>query len=422
MSEWSALARRLDRGGPVALATVVATEGSAYRRPGAWMTVSEGGVREGLLSGGCLEADVVERALRAVASGEPELVTYDTRDPDDVVWGLGMGCQGVVHIWIEPLSGEHLARTAAFFSEVAGVADDAMIVTRCGAEREGSSGADSLRAQVGRALVGREGLLSATDAFPEKIASTDAFPEEIASTDAFPEEIVRRARERLADGAGPGTESIGGSRVAFTRVSSRIRLLLCGAGEDAVPLARLAADLDWSVVVADHRPAWALPDRFPGARVELVPAAIDLESLLPAPHGRTAAVVMTHNIERDVQWAAALLPLELGYLGLLGPKRRGEQILQAARSLSGGHSRPLRVVTPIGLDIASETPKEIAVAIVAEISAVLSGASGGPLSERETPIHAPSSARKTPILASSPRETPIQADDAHVRRESRNPA
>ncbi|MEP6769222.1 MAG: XdhC family protein [Acidobacteriota bacterium] len=402
MSEWSALARRLDRGGPVALATVVATEGSAYRRPGAWMAVSQDGAREGLLSGGCLEADVVERALRALASGQPALVTYDTRDPDDVVWGLGMGCQGIVRIWIEPLSGERLARTAAFFFEVAGVSDDAMIVTLCGAEREDSSGGGSVRAPAGRALVGREGLLRTTDAFPGKIASTDALREETA----------RRARERLADGDGPGIETIGGARVAFTPVSSRIRLLLCGAGDDAVPLARLAADLDWSVVLADHRPAWALPDRFPGARVEPVPAGFDLGPLLPAPHCRTAAVVMTHNIERDVQWAAALLPLELGYLGLLGPKRRGEQILEAARSLAGGQSRPLRVVTPIGLDIASETPKEIAVAIVAEISAVLSGASGGPLSERETPIHAASSARKTPI----------QEDEARVRRGPRNPA
>ncbi len=401
MSEWSALARRLGRGGPIALATVVATEGSAYRRPGAWMTVSEVGVREGLLSGGCLEADVVERALRALASGRPELATYDTRDPDDVVWGLGMGCQGVVRIWIEPLSGEDLARTARFFSDVAEVSEDATIVTLCGGQSGDPSGTEPRWPEGGRALVARDGVLSATVAVPKA--------------------IVRRAGERLASGDAPGIESVGEARVAFARVSPRIRLLLCGAGEDAVPLARLAADLDWSVVVADHRPAWALPDRFPGARVELVPAGSDVAPLLPAPHRRTAAVIMTHNIERDVQWAAALLPLELGYLGLLGPKRRGGQILQAARSLSGGASRPLRVVTPIGLDIASETPKEIAVAIVAEISAALSGGSGGPLSARETPIHAASWARETPIDASSPPETPIpDSDEARVSREPRD--
>ncbi|MDQ2869311.1 MAG: XdhC family protein [Acidobacteriota bacterium] len=394
MSEWSALARRLGRGGPLALATVVATEGSAYRRPGAWMIVSEGGVREGLLSGGCLEADVVERARRALASGRPELVTYDTRDPDDVVWGLGMGCQGVVRIWIEALSEWRLESAARFFSDVAGVSEAATIVTLCGAEAGDASGPDPRRPESGRLLVGPDGVLSATGAAAGEM-----------------EEIVGRARERLADGSAPGIESVGGVRAAFARVSPRIRLLLCGAGEDAVPLARLAGDLDWSVVVADHRAAWALPNRFPGARVELVPAGSDLAPLLPAPHRRTAAVVMTHNIERDVQWAAALLPLELGYLGLLGPKRRGEQILHAARTLAAGESRALRVVTPIGLDIASETPKEIAVAIVAEISAALSGGSGGPLSARETPIHAASSAREAPSQTS---------DEARVSRESRN--
>jgi len=338
----------------VALATVVSTDGSAYRRPGAWMSISPGGVREGLLSGGCLEEDVAARAASSFARGTPELATYDTRQTDDLVWGLRMGCQGLVRILIEPLSRERLDRTAELFSKVRDLKEEAVLAT----------------AESGdRLLVSSSEILAST--FRD-----------------VPEPIAGRAREILESGVRASAfESVGGVAVGFTPLLPRIRLVLCGAGEDAVPLAQLAGDLDWPVLVADHRPALARPDRFPGARVELLPRAADLAPLIGTPHSRVAAVVMSHNTERDVDWVAALLPLDLGYLGILGPKRRGEQVLRAAAALAGSPPRARRILAPIGLDIASETPREIAVSIVAEVSALLAGRPGGSLSGRETPIH-----------------------------------
>ena len=358
MSEWGELARRLracrDRGEPVALATVVATEGSAYRRAGAWMTVSPDGARHGLLSGGCLEADVAERAARALSSGEPELASYDTRKEGDFLWGFGMGCQGLVRILIEPLAGRRLAEAAEIFRCVEDLPVDGVL---------------------GLALPGGDRFLVSAE------RDVAGLPHRM------PPAALDRARRRLESEDGPSVETLAGVEVAFLRVRPRIRLVICGAGEDAVPLARLAAGLDWSVLVVDHRAALARPERFPEADVALVERSSDLLTFLGATGARTAAVVMSHNLERDVDWTSALLPLDLGYLGLLGPKRRGEQVLRTAASLACGPSRVRRILAPVGLDISAETPREIALAVVAEISAVLSGGAGGHLAERAAPIH-----------------------------------
>ncbi|MEO8430238.1 MAG: XdhC family protein [Acidobacteriota bacterium] len=366
MSEWGTLARRLraaqDRGEPVVVAMVVATDGSAYRRAGAWMTVAPDGGRHGLLSGGCLEADVAERAAEVLASGVPTTVTYDTRRPGDVLWGFGMGCQGVVRILLEPLSGASLGRAAELYGRLQNLEANAVLAVDI--------------ASGSRVLVAGS-------------APGDGEP-------GAPPEAAGRAREILATGAAvPSIEEIGEREFAFLPVAPRPRLVICGAGEDAVPLARLACDLDWSVLVVDHRAALARPERFPGADVALVARGTDLPARIGA-RARTGAVVMSHNLERDVEWTAALLPLDLAYLGLLGPKRRGEQVLRTAAPLASGPARARRILAPVGLDIASETPGEIALSIVAEISAVLAGRSGGHLAATEAPIHRESSAPADP--------------------------
>ncbi|MEP7132883.1 MAG: XdhC family protein, partial [Acidobacteriota bacterium] len=360
-----------DRNERVALATLVATEGSAYRRAGAWMLVSEDGARQGLLSGGCLEADVAERAAEAMARGQSELATYATGDSDDLVWGLRMGCPGVVRILIEPLAGAALADAAAFCEHVRDVPEQATLAT-------------ALPPGRGRLLATSSGALASTEA--------GLLPAAAAT------EALKRAAGRPPTS---GVETIDGIEIAFASVSPRIRLLICGAGDDALPVSTLAADLGWDVLVADHRPAAARPERFPNARAVLVSRAEEILTHLPGEHTRTAAVVMTHNVDRDVEWAAALLPLDLAYLGFLGPKRRGDQMLETARPLASV-VRARRILSPAGLDIGAETPREIALSIVAEISAALSGRGGGPLAERQAPIHEPVSAVAPPARPRRP--------------------
>jgi xanthine dehydrogenase accessory factor len=360
VSELPALARRLrtalEQSARLALATVVSTEGSAYRRAGAWMTIDPDGRRQGQVSGGCLEADLAERAAAVLAGGVAEVVTYDTRHPDDLIWGLGLGCQGIVRVLVEPLSGDRLRRMAAFCARAAEDTEPAVLVTTIAGE------------------AGDRFLVTAR----EVISS---------GTRPLPEEIERDARQRLGAGEPASTRAYGRLEVSFENLLPRTRLILCGAGEDAVPLAQLAGELDWSVQVIDHRAAWATLERFPAARVDWIENPRDLSALFGAAHARTAAVVMSHNFDRDVRYAAALLPLGLPYLGLLGPRKRGEQILGAAEGFCPEGARPSRVFSPVGLDIASETPREIALAIVAEISAVLAGRSGGHLKDKAAAIH-----------------------------------
>ena len=380
MSEVARLARSLaaaaGNGRSVALATVVSVEGSSYRRAGAWMLSDADGAREGLISGGCLEADVAREATGVLKDGAPRVLRYDTRDPDDLVWGLGMGCRGVVHVRVERLEPESLRELTAFFARVADCRERGVLAIPA---------ADPSDPRVRRAFV----------------TSAAAFG---SGLDPVQPEILAAARRILQDSNATAWSPTGesadtdpaasvpasGGEAAFEVVLPRIELLLCGAGEDALPLAELAVGLDWRIVVADHRSALARPERFPAARVLAVESPRRLGELLRPPFDRTAAIVMSHNVERDVEYAAALLPLRLPYLGLLGPRARGEQVLRAARGLSPeSPADPSTVFAPVGLDVGSETPREIALAAVAEIAAVLAGRAGGHLREvRATGIDA----------------------------------
>ena len=165
-------------------------------------------------------------------------------------------------------------------------------------------------------------------------------------------------------------------------------LVIFGAGPDVPPLVRLAKDLGWQVTVADPRPAGATPGRFPEAdgvlalRPEEVPADLALDA-------DTLVVVMTHRYRHDVPLLRALLPLPLAYLGLLGPRQRAEKILSdlVAEGFEVTPEMRARLHAPVGLDLGAEGPEEVALAILAEMTAVRAGRDGRPLRDREKPIH-----------------------------------
>jgi xanthine/CO dehydrogenase XdhC/CoxF family maturation factor len=174
------------------------------------------------------------------------------------------------------------------------------------------------------------------------------------------------------------------------RADPPVSLLICGAGEDAVPLAALAQALGWETRVFDHRPAVLTAERFPGARalLSLPPGGVAERIALDA---RTVAVIMTHNNEHDLEWLRALRQTEIGYLGLLGPRSRAQRLLSALDAEPESRP-PVPVHNPAGLDIGSETPREIALSILAEIQAVLAHRPGGFLQDRKAPIHADAAA------------------------------
>jgi xanthine dehydrogenase accessory factor len=302
------------------LATLTKVEGSSYRRPGARMLVTEGKKRIGSISGGCLEEDLVERSLRVAAGGRAELVVYDTSAENDLVWGVGLGCNGVVRVLLEPVPRRPQWATTVAENLRAGRPTDLAVVW----ENPGGP--------VGTRLRGT------------------------------PAEAV------------PG----GRASVFSDRVEPPVALAIFGAGDDAQPLARLARELGWRVTVADPRPAMPTPERFPGVSALLTGPADDLVRSA-APRPGSLAVVMTH-----------LLPLPLAYLGLLGPRRRAEKILAdlAAEGLPVTSAMRARLRAPVGLDLGAELPEEVALSIVAEMTAVLAGRDARPLRERELPIHA----------------------------------
>jgi len=355
-------------GAPV-LATLVRLRGSGYRRPGARMLVRPDGGWAGFVSGGCLEADLAERARRVAGRGVPETVTYDTRAGEDDVWGLAMGCNGIVDVLLEPLPARDDAGHPGFLLERMRRRRPGVLVT---VARSDGAGAPAL----------------ASHAWIEP----DGVP-----PSAWVGVTADAARAALHEGAARWIhvdEPSGGTWDAFVEpILPPVRLVVVGAGPDAPPLVRAAHDLGWDVVVSDPRPAFADRDRFePGEDVAVLacePAEIakriDVDE-------RTAVVVMTHSFPRDRAAIEALLPTGAAYVGVLGPRRRTRDLLDRCAAEDGFLPDPAalqRLHAPVGLDLGATTPEEIALSILAEVRAVLSGRTGGPLRERAGPIYGP---------------------------------
>ena len=329
------------------LAAVVHTRGSTYRKPGALMAIAGDGSYAGLLSGGCLEGDLQEHARRVIESGAPCTVTYDTGGADDLIWGLGVGCEGAMQILllrVGPENGwqpfEHLA-----------AALDAYTPTAVG-----------LVSEAGGPFHAGQVLLAAPGGGPA-------------------ENAVAGQLGRLARSERPSWLESEGARIFAVPLALPPRLLLLGGGPDAVPLAELAQRLAWRVSVYDHRPAYARADAFPPgthvvlARPEELAHELDLSRF-------EAAVVMSHHLPSDSSYLRALAASSIGYVGLLGPAMRRQRLLgelgAAAQSL---HSR---LHAPVGLDLGGRAPESIALSIVAEIHAHLHHRDGGPFAENDT--------------------------------------
>lgn len=330
MPELAAIATALGKTGhlPAVLATLVRVEGSSYRRPGARLLITGAGERLGAISGGCLEEDLVERARGVLARGIPEAVTYDTTAENDLVWGVGLGCHGVVRVLLERITAPP-TWAAALCAATAG--------RRTVRLRVRHDGPDSLR-------------------WGTRLASAKEDPAEAGEWEQL--------------------------------VPPPAALFILGAGEDARPVASLARTLGWHVTVADPRPAFATRARFPAAdNVVTAPAAELVARLDPGPDA--LVVVMTHHYVHDRPLLGALLGRPLAYVGLLGPRRRAERILAdlAATAPAAAAELGRRLRAPVGLDLGADGPEQVALAILAEMQAVLGGRDGWPLREREGPIH-----------------------------------
>jgi xanthine/CO dehydrogenase XdhC/CoxF family maturation factor len=359
-----------------ALATVVSVEGSAYRRPGARMIITESGQTVGTISGGCLERDVVERAREVMESRAALIVEYDTRGNEDIVWGLGLGCNGVVRILLESLhEGSEAARGLQFISDCLRARTCGLLATVIAGDESTSSGED-YAVEVGERMLLDEGL----NICGQSLAG-GALAARVRE-DAL--EILAGKRALMRSYA----EGLGRTEIFFDVIMPPHALIIFGAEHDAVPLVHPARSLGWRVTVVDTRARKATKERFAEADEVLLCRAEDMAERVSLTEN-TAIVVMTHNYLDDAQLLRALLPSPVFYLGVLGPKERTSKLLEEIGTDSFGlaASQFARLHSPIGMDIGAETPEEIALAIICEIKAVCAGRGGGFLRDRNAPIH-----------------------------------
>jgi xanthine dehydrogenase accessory factor len=343
-------------GRKMALATIVGVKGSTYRRPGARLLVAEEGEMIGNLSGGCLEGEVQEVARSVIQTGEPRVVFYDLTADDEVVWGWGLGCNGAIEVFVEPA--EKAAEIASALRRAIDEERAVAVVTVLDSETRELSHGDRQIVEEG---ADPDGLIAA----------------EGAAALASGQTSIRTVE--FSDGS---------ARLFIEVIEPPPRLLVCGAGHDAIPLVKAGTGLGWRVDVADDRESMLTTERFPDARrfVHADPGKIDESADIDR---RTFVVVMSHNYLRDRDYLRSLLDSEAAYVGMLGPRARLQRLLEdlASDGVTVPSDEEVRLHGPAGLDIGAEGPEEIAAAIVAEILAVNRERGAGFLKDRSTPIH-----------------------------------
>ena len=346
----------------VALATVVQVDGSAYRRPGARMLITEAGELTGAISGGCLEGDALRKAQTVIFQQESMLVTYDTTDEDDQKFGIGLGCNGIIHVLIEPINFQDELNPVALLQMAISDREVGVLATVFSVKNARS-------AQIGTRF------LKKGDTYKKKdIGIATPVLEEIESVFSN-SDLVKNEILILDD-----------SHSIFIEViHPPIQLLLFGAGNDTIPVAKMADLLGIEVILIDGRANQATTSRFPTVtKINVSPANFALEGITIDSY--TVALLMTHNFEYEATILETLLCNKLSYVGILGPKKKTEKLRErlASKELKLDWSN---VYGPIGLDIGAENSEEIALSALSEIKAVLAGKSGTFLRDKQGPIH-----------------------------------
>ena len=307
------------------LVTVFETRGSTYSKAGAQMLLDANGDFHGMLSGGCLEGDLAARAANVIESGAAEIVTYDLAQ-DDELWGLGVGCDGLMRVLLQPLGVDSDYQP---FSAIA----------------ECLEGDEAFRVRI----VYESGV----DDVPVGACEIDS----AKGTNRFG---IGADAELDRDGIG----------ILDATIAPPPRILVLGAGMDAEPLVRLAAELGWRCTVADHRTSYVERGDFAGAESVLCLPAEDLSKSVDLSRF-AAAIVMSHHLASDRAYLRQLAETGIAYVGLLGPAGRRDRLLKELGQT--GTSLVDRLHGPAGLDIGGRGPAVIALSIVAEVQQLLDG-------------------------------------------------
>ncbi|MHC5752304.1 MAG: XdhC family protein [Nostoc sp.] len=350
------------------LATVVKTQGSTYRRSGAKMLMTNAGRTIGTISAGCLEKDVFEHTQQRMSDGEPIVVTYDSTASEDILWGFGLGCNGIVQVLIERLERKSTPNAIAFIQECFHKKHLGIIATVFAFE-------GAVKVKLGSRLL----------LYPDGKIITDIKDANlIQSLLADSQAAFANQKSRVNNYQLP----LGSAEVCIEVIQPPTSLIIFGAGYDAVPVAQFAQALGWEVTVVDCRANEATKARFP-MLCDIIMSRREIVHKQVFINAHTVAVVMTHNYLDDLEILQMLLPSPTRYIGILGPKLRTERLLEdlCLQGINYTTEQLKRLHGPIGIDIGADTPEEIAIAIIAEIQAVLTNRNGNFLRNRNQPIH-----------------------------------
>jgi xanthine dehydrogenase accessory factor len=321
-----------------ALLTITQVEGSAYRLPGAKMMMTETGKMLGTLSGGCLESDLYGWAEKAMQEGEPRIVNYDLSENE--LWSLGIGCKGILEVAIFPIRPED-----PFWQSVReAVAQDRAV---------------SLVIEL---PTGARAVFDGTSPISSEI-------------DNLPDAVVQRLTSRVWSRTRAEVAVVDGRRFYIDTMRPSERLILCGAGHDAVPVAALAAKCGFRVTVLDPRKEFNGPNRFPTTE-HLV---VEPDQADPAQLKESWWLIMNHLQVRDEAALHLALQAQPKFIGVLGPLSRTREMLNNI----GADMDSGPIHAPVGLDLGAETIDEVAVSIVSELLAIRSARTGAPLHRRE---------------------------------------
>ena len=328
----------------LALVTVTETAGSTYSKSGRHILIRSNGEYAGLVSGGCLEGDLAEHAAKVIATGETMQLTYDMRDDADELWGIGVGCNGMIKV----------------------------LVQRVGAENDWLPFA-TLATAIASSTPSVAGLLLESNEPSLPIGSIS---------------IRNNQNELIAGSELPGTENslpaitdFANGKTMHWLIQPWPRILLLGGGPDAEPVCELALAQGWHVTVADHRPTSLAAHGFANADHCLHVTPTNLAKQINLLE-HSAIVIMSHHLETDCQYVQQLADHYCAethrYIGALGPTERRHKLLASLTDAPAEFAANFR--GPVGLDIGADSPESIALALISEIQAVLNDRSGSSLS------------------------------------------
>lgn len=345
-----------------ALATVVKVEGSSYRQPGARMLVTEDGQLTGAISGGCLEGDALKKAVLAIHQKNNKLITYDTSNPDDVEFGVQLGCNGIVHILFEYIDENEDENPISLLEKTTEGRNEAVVTTIFSLEKKNT--------QIGTiaSIINQEVTLL----HPNTISEIELLN---FSSQVFEakKNVIRKASS---------------NEILVQYIPPQTTLIIAGAGNDVKPLVETASILGWKIILADGRATHAQKKRFPKADDVLLATPEEIINKIEID-GSSIFVLMTHNYNYDLALLKLIIHKPLKYIGLLGPKTKLDRMIEDMTS-SGmviGNEELNKLFGPVGLDIGAETSEEIAISVVAEIQAVLNQRKGLSLRDKKEKIH-----------------------------------